>query len=626
MSHVVIGTAGHIDHGKTALVKALTGKDTDSLPEEKARGVTIDIGFAFLGEDATIIDVPGHERFIKNMVTGVSTISYVILVIAADDGVMPQTREHLDILSLLGVEDGMIVINKIDLVEESWLDMVIEDAKKLTTGTFLENAPIFKASAVNGDGIKEIKETLDAAISERKERVDKGYFRLPVDRSFSVKGFGTVVTGTVISGSVQKGDSVEILPGRIGAKVRGIQQHNEETDRANLGERAALNLSGVSTEDVVRGSHIALKNYLNPTMIFEGYLNLLGSAPKPLSNRTRVRLHLGTGEVMGRISILGSAEIEPGGNGFVQVFLEREVPVAVKDKFIIRRYSPPLTIGGGVVLKLSNSSYKRKDKDIYELLKLINEGNDLKIAEMLVSKRNGSGMSEQELGVELGIASDKALILLEELKKSSLILAIGKGNNRRWYSVESLSGSREFIFQKLKKFFTENLSTAGVKLSEIREWLIISPQAFEMIIERLVESGEIVKKGESVSIKAAGQEGEESALKLLEETLLSNRFNASTSQELAENLGRENKEIYQLIKRLIQDEKVIRLDGDFFIHAELIEELKDNLNKYFVEKDELSVSDLKEMTGVSRKYAIPLLLYLDDNNITRREGDVRVKA
>ena len=626
MSHVVIGTAGHIDHGKTALVKALTGKDTDSLPEEKARGVTIDIGFAFLGEDATIIDVPGHERFIKNMVTGVSTISYVILVIAADDGVMPQTREHLDILSLLGVEDGMIVINKIDLVEESWLDMVIEDAKKLTTGTFLENAPIFKASAVNGDGIKEIKETLDAAISERKERVDKGYFRLPVDRSFSVKGFGTVVTGTVISGSVHKGDSVEILPGRIGAKVRGIQQHNEETDRANLGERAALNLSGVSTEDVVRGSHITLKNYLTPTMIFEGYLNLLGSAPKPLSNRTRVRLHLGTGEVMGRISILGSDEIEPGSNGFVQVFLEREVPVAVKDKFIIRRYSPPLTIGGGVVLKLSNSSYKRKDKDIYELLKLINEGNDLKIAEMLVSKRNGSGMSEQELGVELGIASDRALILLEELKKSSLILAIGKGNNRRWYSVESLSGSREFIFQKLKKFFTENLSTAGVKLSEIREWLIISPQAFEMIIELLVESGEIVKKGESVSIKGVVQEGEESALKLLEETLLSNRFNALTSQELAENLGRENKEIYQLIKRLIQDEKVIRLDGDFFIHAELIEELKNNLNEYFIEKDELSVSDLKEMTGVSRKYAIPLLLYLDDNNITRREGDVRVKA
>ncbi|MCH7496032.1 MAG: selenocysteine-specific translation elongation factor, partial [Candidatus Marinimicrobia bacterium] len=302
MSHVVIGTAGHIDHGKTALVKALTGTDTDSLPEEKSRGVTIDIGFAFLGENATIIDVPGHERFIKNMVTGVSTISYVMLVIAADDGVMPQTKEHLDILSLLGVEDGMIVINKIDLVEESWLDMVVEDAKKLTTGTFLENASIFKASATYGDGIEEIKETLNNLISDRNERVDKGYFRLPVDRSFSVKGFGTVVTGTVVSGSIQKGESVEILPGGIKAKVRGIQQHNEETENAKLGERTALNLSGVSTEDVVRGSHISVKKYLNPTTIFEGKLNLLGSAPKPLSNRTRVRLHLGTGEVMGRIS------------------------------------------------------------------------------------------------------------------------------------------------------------------------------------------------------------------------------------------------------------------------------------------------------------------------------------
>ena len=626
MSHVVIGTAGHIDHGKTALVKALTGKDTDSLPEEKSRGVTIDIGFAFFGENATIIDVPGHERFIKNMVTGVSTISYVILVIAADDGVMPQTREHLDILSLLGVEDGMIVINKIDLVEESWLDMVVEDAKKLTTGTFLENASIFKASATNGDGIKEIKETLNKVILDRKERVDKGYFRLPVDRSFSVKGFGTVVTGTVVSGSVQKGDNVEILPGRIAAKVRGIQQHNEETEDAKLGERAALNLSGVSTEDVVRGSHIAVKNYLNPTMIIEGNLNLLDSAPKPLLNRTRVRLHLGTGEVMGRISILGSAEIEAGGNGFVQVFLEKEVPVAVKDKFIIRRYSPPLTIGGGVVLKLSNSRYKRKDREIYDLLKVINEGTDLDISAVLVLKRNGSGISEQELGVELGIASDRALKLLKELEKSSLILSIGKGSNRRWYSAESLSRSRELILLRLEKFFTENRSTAGIKLSEIREWLSISSQAFEQLIELLIESKKIVKKDELISIKDVGNDDEESILKLLEDTLLSNRFNASTSKELADKLGRENKEIYQLIKRFIQDEKVIRLDGDYFIHAALMEELRGKINGHFSKKDELSVSDLKEMTGVSRKYAIPLLLYLDDNNITRREGNVRVKA
>ena len=626
MSHVVIGTAGHIDHGKTALVKALTGKDTDSLPEEKSRGVTIDIGFAFFGENATIIDVPGHERFIKNMVTGVSTISYVILVIAADDGVMPQTREHLDILSLLGVEDGMIVINKIDLVEESWLDMVVEDAKKLTTGTFLENASIFKASATNGDGIEKIKETLNKVIDDKKERDDKGYFRLPVDRSFSVKGFGTVVTGTVVSGSVQKGDSVEILPGRIAAKVRGIQQHNEETENAKLGERAALNLSGVSTEDVVRGSHIAVKNYLNPTMIFEGNLNLLDSAPKPLLNRTRVRLHLGTGEVMGRISILGSAEIEAGGNGFVQVFLEKEVPVAVKDKFIIRRYSPPLTIGGGVVLKLSNSRYKRRDREIYDLLKVINEGTDLDISAVLVLKRNGSGISEQELGVELGIASDRALKLLKELEKSSLILSIGKGSNRRWYSAESLSRSRELILLRLEKFFTENRSTAGIKLSEIREWLSISSQAFEQLIELLIESKKIVKKDELISIKGVGQGDEESTLKLLEDTLLSNRFNASTSKELAAELGRENKEIYQLIKRFIQDEKVIRLDGDFFIHAALMEELRGKIDGHFSKKDELSVSDLKEMTGVSRKYAIPLLLYLDDNNITRREGNVRVKA
>ncbi|MCH8299679.1 MAG: selenocysteine-specific translation elongation factor [Candidatus Marinimicrobia bacterium] len=622
MSHVVIGTAGHIDHGKTALVKALTGKDTDSLPEEKSRGVTIDIGFAFLGDNATIIDVPGHERFIKNMVTGVSTISYVMLVIAADDGVMPQTREHLDILSLLGVEDGMIVINKIDLVEESWLDMVIEDVKKLTKGTFLENASIFKASAIKGDGIEKIKETLIAVIADRKEKVDKGYFRLPVDRSFSVKGFGTVVTGTVVSGSVQKGDSVEILPGGIEAKIRGIQQHNEETAGAKLGERAALNLSGVSTEDVIRGSHIAAKNYLNPTMIFEANLNLLGTAPKPLSSRTRVRLHLGTGEVMGRISLLGTAEIEPGGNGFVQVFLEKEVPVAVKDKFIIRRYSPPLTIGGGVVLKLSKSRYKPKDREIYELLKVINEENDVDTAKMLISRKNGNGIDEQELGVELGIASEKALNLLKELEKSSLILAIGQGINMRWYGADSLTELKESIVSKIAGFFEENPVSVGIKLSEIKELLECSSQAFDFIIEKLSDEKKISKSGELITLRG----GESSDTEEVEEAITSLRYSAATSSELAKNLGKENKEIYQLIKRLIQDEKVIRLDGDFFIHVSLIEELIAEIEKHFEKSGELSVSDLKDITGVSRKYAIPLLQFLDENSVTRREGNVRVKA
>ena len=622
MSHVVIGTAGHIDHGKTALVKALTGKDTDSLPEEKSRGVTIDIGFAFLGDNATIIDVPGHERFIKNMVTGVSTISYVMLVIAADDGVMPQTREHLDILSLLGVEDGMIVINKIDLVEESWLDMVIEDVKKLTKGTFLENASIFKASAIKGDGIEKIKETLIAVIADRKEKVDKGYFRLPVDRSFSVKGFGTVVTGTVVSGSVQKGDSVEILPGGIEAKIRGIQQHNEETAGAKLGERAALNLSGVSTEDVIRGSHIAAKNYLNPTMIFEANLNLLGTAPKPLSSRTRVRLHLGTGEVMGRISLLGSAEIEPGGNGFVQVFLEKEVPVAVKDKFIIRRYSPPLTIGGGVVLKLSKSKYKPKDREIYELLKVINEENDVDTAKMLISRKNGNGIDEQELGVELGIASEKALKLLKELEKSSLISAIGQGINMRWYGADSLTELKESIVSKIAGFFEENPVSVGIKLSEIKELLECSSQAFDFIIEKLSDEKKISKSGELITLRG----GESSDTEEVEEAITSLRYSAATSSELAKNLGKENKEVYQLIKRLIQDEKVIRLEGDFFIHVSLIEELKAEIEKHFEKNGELSVSDLKDITGVSRKYAIPLLQFLDENSVTRREGDVRVKA
>jgi len=290
MSHIVIGTAGHIDHGKTALVKALTGTDTDRLPEEKSRGVTIDIGFAFLGDDATIIDVPGHERFIKNMVTGISSISYVILVIAADDGVMPQTREHLDILNILGVKEGCVVINKTDLVKPDWLELVETDIKKLLKGTFLENAIIFKASSVNGDGIEDIKKHLKDIIAVKRDKIDNGYFRLPVDRAFSVKGFGTVVTGTVISGSLKKGDLLEVLPGGLNVKVRGIQKHNRDAESAEIGERAALNLSGVNLSEIGRGHHLSEQGYSAPTSIIEANIELLLNAPKKLSNRTRVRL------------------------------------------------------------------------------------------------------------------------------------------------------------------------------------------------------------------------------------------------------------------------------------------------------------------------------------------------
>ena len=626
MSHVVIGTAGHIDHGKTALVKALTGTDTDRLPEEKKRGVTSDIGFAFLGEKATIIDVPGHERFIKNMVTGVSSISYVLFVVAADDGVMPQTQEHLDILNLLNVKEGAIVINKTDLVKPDWIDMVEEDVKKLVSGSFLEGSPVFRTSAISGEGIEKLGDHLKSVISEKWEREDRGYFRLPVDRSFSVKGFGTVVTGTVISGSIKKGESVEVLPGGIESKVRGIQKHNEEVDEALIGERAALNLSGLSTDEVVRGSHIAAKGYLNPTTIFEGRINLLKTAPKALSNRNRVRLHLGTGEVMSRISIFGADTVEPGESRFVQFFLEKEAAVAVGDKFIVRRYSPSLTIGGGRILQVSNVTVKRNNSDILNILKVIDEDDHSRSAEMLAQIEGGQGITPEEFGIKLGISIAQASSLLNKLSSDDKMIRLGDDRGETFYSPDVLGKLKKELLGMVESFVKDNPLSTGIKRAELKGKLDISSQAFDNLVGQLEKEGELSSTAETLSTQGSDLSGVDSEFGELDKALLSEGFNAPTVAGLSAKIGRDEKETHQLIKRMIGEGKVVRLDGDFFLHSNLVDELKLKVAKHFEGHEELSVAELKNLTGVSRKFAIPLLLYLDDNEITRREGNVRKKA
>lgn len=626
MSHIVIGTAGHIDHGKTALVKALTGTDTDRLPEEKSRGVTIDIGFAFLGDNITIIDVPGHERFIKNMVTGISSISYVILVIAADDGVMPQTREHLDILDILGVKDGCVVLNKTDLVKPDWLELVEADVKKLLRGTFLENAMILKASSVNGNGIEDIKKHLKDIISNKRDNIDRGYFRLPVDRAFSVKGFGTVVTGTVISGSVKKGDLLDALPGGLEVKVRGIQKHNRDAESAEIGERAALNLSGVNLTEVGRGHHLSEKGYLRSTSLLEANIELLKNAPKKLSNRTRVRLHLGTGEVMGRLSIFGGKDIEPGESGLVQIFLEKESAVAVADKFIMRRYSPSLTIGGGKVLQISNKRYKRNDEHIQNILSQLNEGDELKSAELIARECRQSGINAKELGIKLGVSSTLGLSLLKDLSKSGKLVVLKNESKERYYSPEMLDDLKDRLSEQIDSLFKKNPLSGGIKSVEIKEQLALPNKVFEHIVGQLISENKIAKSGDLISRVGNGDEKSDKETEELEKVLMSRSYNAFTTEELSEKIDRDKKETFQLVKRLVSNGKAIRLDGDFFLHTDLLENLKEKVDKHFEDNDELTVSDLKQLADVSRKFAIPLLLWLDDNEVTRRDGNIRIKA
>ncbi|MDA0748094.1 MAG: selenocysteine-specific translation elongation factor, partial [bacterium] len=350
MTHVIVGTAGHIDHGKTSLVKALTGIDTDTLPEEQERGVTIDIGFAYWKDNVTIIDVPGHERFVKNMVTGVCSVDLVVFVVAADDGAMPQTREHLGILNLLGVRRGLVALTKADLVDEEWRELVAEDLRDLFAGTFLEGAPIVPVSSVTGEGIEELRVLLEEEIAQVEERPDRGVFRLPVDRVFSVQGFGTVVTGTVLSGRVRVRDEVVLQPADRKVRVRGVQIHGKDAEEAGVGTRAALNLADVDVAEVRRGDLLAQPGYFSSTFMVDARLQMLPDAPAPLKNRARVHLHLGPREVLARVILLESDQILPGESQRVQFRLEAPGVAARGDRYVIRRYSPVQTLGGGIVL------------------------------------------------------------------------------------------------------------------------------------------------------------------------------------------------------------------------------------------------------------------------------------
>jgi len=379
----VVGLAGHIDHGKTALVKALTGIDTDRLKEEKARGITIDLGFAHLSQNITLIDVPGHERLIKNMVAGVSTIDMVLFVIAADDGIMPQTREHLDIVSLLGISKGIFVITKIDLVEPDWIELVEEELRSLLKDSAFENAAILKTSTESGEGITEVKSSLLDTVKELQSRKHDGLFRLPIDRAFSKAGFGSIVTGSVISGKIRVGDTVEILPAKISARIRGLQSHDAQVEGVLAGYRAAVNLAGTDRIDLSRGQVLTEPNYYEPVTSLDAYLQILPNAIRRLKSQMKIRVHIHTSEVLGRLILMEKKELLPGETGLVQIRLDSPVYASYYDRFIIRLFSPQLTVGGGLVLETNPAKFrKRFEKDIVQNLLKLKDGT---VSEVLLA-------------------------------------------------------------------------------------------------------------------------------------------------------------------------------------------------------------------------------------------------
>jgi len=630
MAHTVIGTAGHIDHGKTLLVKALTGTDTDQAPEEKARGITIELGFAFLGESATIIDVPGHERFVKTMVAGVSTIDVAILVIAADDGVMPQSREHLDVLELLGVERGVMVLNKVDLVEEDWLDLVEEELRDFTHGTFLQDAEIFRVSALSGEGVDPLRQRLLALAGDTEDKRADAPFRLPVDRAFVVKGFGLVCTGTVLAGSLGEGDRVEIMPEAREVRVRSMQEHGVAVDRVQAGDRAAINLAGVEQGQIERGDLLVAPEAFRPTQMLDVRLRLLQSSPMSIEPRTRVRLHLGTREIMARVVLPERKPLEPGEESVVQLRLEAPLVAAWGDRFVLRRYSPALTIGGGTVLDPHPAKHRRFDADLLDHLRVLECGELRQVVERWILAVDDRLKSERDLLGELGIGPERLQEILGELVAAGMVVRVDSEGRAQLLHSSVRGRWGEWIEAALADFHRSEPLKPGLRREELRSLSAryAQPELFDCVLRHLVDEGRVAMDGAVVRAASHGirfTPEEEATRTEIEKRLNTTAFtDIPDAAGLARALAVEQQQIEALLRALQELEVVVSLEGGLLVHREALVLVQDRLRAYLQADGEITVAQFRELIGSNRKYAMALLGYFDAAGFTARDGDVRV--
>jgi selenocysteine-specific elongation factor len=629
MKHVVAGTAGHIDHGKTALVKALTGIDTDRLPEEKARGITIDLGFAYLEEPdgltIEIVDVPGHERFVKNMLAGVGGIDLAILVIAADEGVMPQTREHLAICQLLRIKSGLVAITKADLAEKEWLELVVDDVRELLRTTFLAGCPIVPVSSKTGEGLVELRKALSALARQVVPKATDQMARLPVDRVFTVKGFGTVVTGTLTAGSLAVDERVEVYPKKLQAKVRGLQVHGRPVESARAGQRTAVNLQGVERASVERGDVIGLPGTLVPTVVMDATFELLQDAPRPLKSRDRVRVHVGTSEVMARALLLEGQELEPGSQGYVRFRLEAPLVALPGDRYVVRSYSPIITIGGGTVLDIGAPRFRRRTSDLVGHLKLLERGAPHEVVEEHLLLAGPSGLRAGDLVARTPFGPERLKPLLEQLQKAGRIIAVDRD---RFVHARAQADLRGRILQVLDGFHAQNPLRSGISREELRVRAAgIEERSFGQGLAGLEAEGAV--KVERDKVRLASHEvrlspEQRRVVERVEAEFRSAAAAPPSPEEALARAGVKGAEDHELFQFLIEDRRLVRVRESLFFHAEALREIEAKLVAYLREKKEIAPADAKDLLGVSRKYAIPLLEYFDGQRLTVRVGDRRV--
>ena len=630
MPHIIVGTAGHIDHGKTALVKALTGIDADRLKEEKERGITIDIGFANLSLDSEttigFIDVPGHERFIKNMLAGVGGIDLVMLVIAADESVMPQTREHLDICSLLHIKQGLTVLTKIDNVERDIVDVVEIEVRDFLKGSFLEHSPILRVSSTTREGIPQLVETLREAAGKADPKDAAAIFRLPIDRCFTMKGFGTVVTGTLIAGTVRKEDDVEIFPSQRITRVRGIQVHNRTSGEARAGQRTAINLQGVEVTDVERGMVLTVPRVFKPASMFDCHLELLGSAPNPIEMRKRIRFHVGTAELMGYVVLLGQDRLKPGESAFVQIRLEHPTIALPGDRFIIRQYSPMITIGGGEILDAMPEKHRRSDRTVIERLKLFKEGSIEDRLMAIIEQAGVQTIGLSRLVARLGVVPSRIRERLPAMARNGRIRLLGE-NPPIVASAAAFASLADRVTAEIQRFHRANPLVQGIGREELRARVgDASSLLFQAVLDRLAADRKIVfaqdvvhEFGRKVTLKAS----EDQMRTRLAERFRSLGLQAPSPDELIDALKLDRITARKIIQLMVKENTLIKINEDMFVDRAALDKLIDDVKTLKSKNPKLGVGEFKDLAGVSRKYAIPLLEYLDRQRVTRRVGDDR---
>ena len=631
MKHLIVGTAGHIDHGKSALVKALTGTDPDRLKEEKERGLTIDLGFAHFdlpGDNRVgFVDVPGHERFVKNMLAGAAGMDIVILVVDASESVMPQTREHLDIMKLLGVERGIVAITKVDIADEELVEIVEAELEDLLEGTFLENAPVARVSAKTGEGIEDIRKMIADAVGEQQKKNEDGLFRFPIDRIFTMKGFGTVVTGTVFSGWLDEDEPVHILPDGLSSRARQLQSHNVKLTKISAGMRGALNLVNISVPQLSRGDTLVRPGTAEATRILDAKVQLLPSAPRTLSRTTVVKLYAAASQRTARMTLTDKAKLNPGEESYVRLRLSHPLCIFPGDRFVLRGGSPEFTIAGGAVLDIAPVKVKPKKQDKTSWLSMLEKASPEQTALAFLSQAQ-TGAKLREIAKRMGEPATSVRAIFDDHERNMQVLFTDVSDDVLIIASEQFDGVKIKLLDEVRAFFKSQPHRLYMSREELRSRLgpNLALQLFEKVLTGLAEAGEIQESREGVSLakrKAQITEAQKAAKEQVEKIFIDAGISPPTFSQAEESLPNSS-HAKQMISLLIEEKTLIKINPTLACHKDPLDKALDAVKGHFGENEKLAVGDLKKILGVSRKHAVPLLEYFDRIGLTLRTGDYRI--